>query len=49
MSEQRDNRSAPTSDVRRMLGRGPMQPGKIEKAKDTRRALTRLTLYLSPY
>ena len=26
-----------------------MQPGKIEKAKDPRNALTRLTMYLSPY
>jgi len=40
--------SAP-ADVRRVLGRGPMQPGKIEKPRDTRRALTRLVMYLSPY
>jgi ATP-binding cassette subfamily B protein len=26
-----------------------MQPGRIEKAKDTRRALVRLAMYLSPY
>jgi len=38
-----------TPDVRRVLGRGPMVPGKIEKARDTRQALTRLTAYLSPY
>ena len=38
-----------TSNIRAALGRGPMQPGKIEKAKDTRRALTRLAMYLSPY
>jgi ATP-binding cassette subfamily B protein len=38
-----------TSDVRRMLGRGAMQPGKIEKAHDSRRALARLASYLSPY
>ena len=37
------------SNVRAALGRGPVQPGKIEKAKDPRHALTRLTLYLSPY
>ncbi|HSO12784.1 MAG TPA: ABC transporter ATP-binding protein [Anaerolineales bacterium] len=36
-------------DVRRMLGRGPMQPGRIEKAGDSRRALARLAAYLSPY
>jgi ATP-binding cassette, subfamily B, multidrug efflux pump len=38
-----------SGDVRRMLGRGGMLPGKIEKAHDSRRALTRLALYLSPY
>src|SRR5262245_2593941 len=38
-----------SGDVRRMLGRGGMLPGKIEKAQDSRRALTRLALYLSPY
>jgi len=37
------------ADVRGMLGRGGMRPGKIEKAQDSRRALTRLALYLSPY
>jgi ATP-binding cassette subfamily B protein len=37
------------SKVRATLGRGPAQPGKIEKAKDPRHALTRLALYLSPY
>jgi ATP-binding cassette, subfamily B, multidrug efflux pump len=31
------------------MGRGAMRPGKIEKAGDPRRALTRLTLYLRPY
>lgn len=39
----------PTPDVRAVMGRGPMRPGKIEKAKDPRHASTRLTLYLSPY
>ncbi|MFZ5880423.1 MAG: ABC transporter transmembrane domain-containing protein, partial [Chloroflexota bacterium] len=38
-----------TSTIRAAMGRGPMQPGKIEKAGDPRRALTRLTMYLSPY
>ena len=36
-------------NIRAALGRGPMQPGKIERARDSRRALTRLALYLSPY
>lgn len=38
-----------TSTLRAAMGRGPMQPGRIEKAGDPRRALTRLTMYLSPY
>ena len=42
------NRSNVTN-VRAALGRGPMQPGKIEKARNPRHALTRLTMYLSPY
>jgi len=37
------------ADIRRVTGRGPMHLGKIEKAHDSRRALTRLALYLSPY
>jgi ATP-binding cassette subfamily B protein len=37
------------ANIRAALGRGPMQPGRIEKARDTRRALTRLAMYLSPY
>jgi len=36
-------------DARRVFGRGVMVPGKIEKAHDSRRALIRLALYLSPY
>jgi ATP-binding cassette subfamily B protein len=32
-----------------MLGHGGMRPGKIEKPRDPRHALTRLALYLSPY
>ena len=39
----------PTPDVRAAMGRGAMRPGKIEKAGNPRRALTRLALYLSPY
>src|SRR5690349_9079376 len=38
-----------TSSIRAAMGRGPMQPGKIEKAGDARQALVRLTLYLRPY
>jgi ATP-binding cassette, subfamily B, multidrug efflux pump len=39
----------PTPDVRAAMGRGAMRPGKIEKAGDPRRALTRLAMYLSQY
>ena len=39
----------PTPDVRAQLARGAMRPGKIEKAGNPRRALTRLAMYLSPY
>jgi len=42
------NRPTPP-DIRAALGRGALRPGKIEKASDPRRALTRLALYLSPY
>jgi ATP-binding cassette subfamily B protein len=49
MSNAPEKQNPVTSDVRRMLGRGPMQPGKIEKARDSRRALARLAAYLSPY
>jgi len=48
MSTPSSNRPT-TSNIRAALGRGPMQLGKIEKAKDTRRALTRLAMYLNPY
>ena len=46
-----DNNSGPDlRDVRAALGRGGgMRPGKIEKAGDPRRALARLTAYLSQY
>jgi ATP-binding cassette subfamily B protein len=39
----------PASTLRAAMGRGPVQQSKIEKAKNPRNALTRLTLYLSPY
>ncbi len=35
--------------VRTVMGRGPMRPGKIEKARDPRLALQRLVNYLRPY
>ncbi|WKZ41631.1 MAG: ABC transporter ATP-binding protein [Anaerolineales bacterium] len=38
-----------TATIRAAMGRGGMIPGRIEKAGDPRRALTRLTMYLSPY
>lgn len=38
-----------TSNIRAAMGRGPMQPGRIEKAGNPRRAITRLAMYLSPY
>jgi ATP-binding cassette subfamily B protein len=38
-----------TSSIRAAMGRGPMQPGRIEKAGDARQALVRLVLYLRPY
>src|SRR5512143_953342 len=42
-------RDQPTPDIRAAMGRGGMRPGRIEKASDPRRALTRLALYLTPY
>jgi ATP-binding cassette subfamily B protein len=48
MTNQSQNFSS-TAVRARMMGRGPMQPGKIEKARDARGALRRLTLYLKPY
>lgn len=48
MSNQKSD-DRPTPDVRAALGRGALRPGKIEKAGDPRRALTRLAMYLSPY
>ncbi len=39
--------SAPRANIRR--GRGPGNPGKIEKAKDPRQAALRLLPYLRPY
>jgi ATP-binding cassette subfamily B multidrug efflux pump len=39
----------PIPDIRAAMGRGGMRPGKIEKASNPRRALTRLAMYLSLY
>jgi ATP-binding cassette subfamily B protein len=39
----------PQSPLRTIPGRGPMRPGKIEKAGDPRRALIRLAGYLKHY
>jgi ATP-binding cassette subfamily B protein len=49
MSNTTSNERPAVPDVRAAMGRGPMRPGKIEKAKDPRNALTRLGMYLSPY
>ena len=49
MSTQTSSGRPTTANIRAALGRGPMQPGKIEKAKDPRNALTRLTMCLCPY
>ena len=48
MSDQNSPR-ANMQNVRAALGRGPMQPGRIEKAGNPNRALIRLTQYLSSY
>jgi ATP-binding cassette subfamily B multidrug efflux pump len=37
------------NQVRTVMGRGPVRPNKIEKARDPRRALQRLVNYLRPY
>jgi ATP-binding cassette, subfamily B, multidrug efflux pump len=49
MSNVTSSKQPDVTNIRAALGRGPMQPGKIEKAKDPRNALIRLTMYLSPY
>ncbi|MFN8401110.1 MAG: ABC transporter ATP-binding protein [Anaerolineales bacterium] len=48
MSDQNSPR-ANMQNVRAALGRGPMQPGRIEKAGNPNRALIRLAQYLSSY
>jgi ATP-binding cassette subfamily B multidrug efflux pump len=40
---------SPAGMARARTGRGPMTPGKIEKAQNPRQALWRLALYLKPY
>jgi len=50
MTEQRE--ASPQDNMRRIrsaMGRGPIRPSKIEKARDPRQALLRLALYLRPY
>jgi len=49
MSATTSNERPAVPDIRAALGRGGMRPGRIEKAKNPRHALTRLTMYLSPY
>src|SRR5512139_929592 len=44
-----NRKDTPTPDIRAVMGRGAMRPGKIEKASNPRRALIRLVLYLRPY
>ncbi len=49
-STSNSNDRAPVPDIRAAMGRGGgMRPRTIEKAKNPRHALTRLTMYLSPY
>ena len=49
MSNQNPPTRSNMQTIRAAMGRGPMQPGRIEKAGNPNRALTRLALYLSPY
>ncbi len=49
MTNQTTERQSSGDFRTRMVGRGPAQPGKIEKARDPRRALARLLPYLGPY
>ena len=43
------NSGPPPARQRPGFLRGPAQPGKIEKARDTRRAISRLLPYLKPF
>ena len=49
MSDQRASGQDERDHRTRMLRRGPAMPGRIEKARDPRRALVRLVPYLGPY
>lgn len=50
MRSTRDDRSSQDQSARgRMMGRGPMHPGRIEKAHNPRQALLRLAQYLRSY
>ena len=49
MSNQTPNQQNVSNYRAQMVHRGPGQPGKIEKARDSRRTLIRLLPYLDPY
>jgi len=49
MSNEKKQERPSLADIRRVTGRGPMHPSKIEKPRDSRRALGRLAAYLRPY
>jgi len=50
MADERSNTHQDNSNaIRAAMGRGPMRPGTIEKARNPRKALVRLALYLRPY
>ncbi len=49
MSNQTPPARSNMQTIRAAMGRGPMQPGRIEKAGNPNRALSRLVQYLSPY
>jgi len=49
MSNENKQERPSLADIRRVTGRGPMHPSRIEKPRDSRLALGRLTTYLKPY
>jgi hypothetical protein len=49
MSNQTPPARSNMQTIRAAMGRGPMRPGRIEKAGNPHRALSRLVQYLSPY
>jgi hypothetical protein len=44
-----DNKRSQSQSLRPGVGRGPMFPGKIESAQDSRAAFRRLLTYFTPY